>query len=420
MKKHLFIMLSVIFLINSFFVPSAMAEEPKLNAKSAILVDMKNPMVLYEKNSNDEIQPSGFTKIVTALVVLENCSDLSQVITAPSETIARCDFSFGNMGILGEENLSVEALLQGMLLYDAAEAAEVLAGFTFGNYVKFIAAMNEIAKKVGAENTHFENAGGYFDEKQKTTVNDIALICQYAMKNDTFANIVNKGMAEIEPTNKYRERRYLANTNMFVGKTRSLDFYTTNVFGVKTASMKGHGYGISVAFKNSKGSFLCVTAGNENSLSAHEDVQKLRKYVSEGFTNVKIAKKGDIIEEVEVPNGRTSHVLLKAEDELSVRLPVDYDESKIFKWTEKNADLRAPIEKDAVLGALKISYDGKNVGSVNLIAYDSVEFSAGKSIKLFFGAIFTSPFFYIPLILFIAYFALSVYKELKSRKTKSK
>ena len=419
MKKFIFTFL-IIFLICNLSAPFVMAKEPELNAKSAILIDIKNPMVLYEKNSDDKIQPAGFTKIVTALVVLENCNDLGQVISAPQETIASCDFSFGNMGILANEELSVQELLEGMLVYDAAEAAEVLAGFTFGNYGKFIAAMNDMAKSLGLENTKFQNAGGYYDEEQYTTVKDISVIAQYAMENPMFAEIVKKGMVEIEPTNKYREKRYLANTNMFVGRTRSLDYYSEKVFGVKTSYMKSEGYGICIAFNNSKGTFLCVTANGENATAAHNDAQTLRQYVIDGFVNVKLASKDDIIEEVIVPNGTPSHVLLKAKEELSVRLPVGYDEAKIFKWTEKSGDIKAPIEKDDVLGTLNISYNGKNVGHVDLVAYDSVRFSSGKTVKLFFKAIFTSPFFYIPVSLFIIWFLILVYKayKLKSKRNR--
>ena len=226
MNKLILKSLCTFLIIITTLIHSTFAQELKLDAQNAILVDMKNSMILYDKSSNKPIQPAGFTKIVTAMVVLDNCEDLSQVIVAPKETIAACDFSFGNMGILAEEELSAKDLLEGMLVYDAAEAAEILAGFTFGNYNKFIAAMNDLAKKAGAENTVFKNAGGYYDENQQSTVADIAKIALYAMKNDAFAETVKKGMVEIEPTNKYREKRYLANTNMFVGRTRSLDFYS--------------------------------------------------------------------------------------------------------------------------------------------------------------------------------------------------
>ena len=420
MKRLIFIIWLMIFSTVNLSSAIVFAKEPELDASSAILVDISNPMVLYEKNINAKIQPSGYTKIVTALVVLQNCEDLNQMITASRETINDCDFSFGNMGVLANEELSAKELLEGMLVYDAAEAGELLAGFTFGNYGKFISKMNELAKSVGAENTNFKNAGGYYHEEQYTTVNDMAKIIAYAMENPEFAQIVKKGMVEIEPTNKYREKRYLANTNMFVGRTRSLDFYSPKVSGVKTAYMKDHGYGISIMFENSMGKFMCVTAGGKNSTSAHNDAQKLREYVAKGFTNVKIAKKGDIIEEIEIPNGAPSHVLLKASNELSVRLPVDFDEKKIFKWTEKNASIKAPIEKDTVLGRLIISYDGKNVGRVNLTAYDDVDFSLGKSINLVFTAIFTSPFFYVPLILVTGFVIRTIFKANKEKLKRKK
>lgn len=414
MKRYICFVLCILTAV--FSVLPAAAAEPELTSSSAVLIDMKNEMVLYEKNENQKIQPAGFTKIVTAIAVLENCDDLSQVITASADTISACDFSFGNMGILAGENLSVEALLNGMLIYDAAEAAELLAGFTFGNYGKFIAEMNRIADMVGAKDTAFVNAGGYYNENQYTTPADIAKIALYAMKNDTFAQIVKKDMVELAPTNKYRETRYLSNTNLFVGKARSLDFFSSKVFGVKTSYMKEHGYGICIAFENSRGKFLCVTAGASGSANAHTDAQHLREFVIDGFTNVKLAEKGDIIEEVDIPNGKTDHVLLKTAEELSVRLPVDYDENKITRWTSKLGELRAPIEKGQVLGSLNISYDGTVAGSVDLIAYEAVERSGGKSIGLFFKAIFTSPFFYVTVVILVLVFFILIFKAVNEKK----
>lgn len=420
MKRVISVSLSLLLIFINILIIPVSANDVKLDSENAILVDMQNSMVLHEKNGTASIQPAGFTKIVTALVVLENCSDLEQVISAPAETIAACDFSFGNMGVLGGEELSARALLEGMLLYDAAEAAEILAGFTFGDYDKFISAMNAVATAAGAENTVFKNAGGYYDEHQHTTVADIAKIAQYAMNNTAFAQIVKKDIIEIPPTNKYRETRYLSNTNMFVGRARSVDFYSERVSGVKTSYMKDHGYGICISFENSKGKFMCVTAGGTNANAAHTDAQTLREHTTTGFTNVQIASKGDIIEEVSVPNGNISHVLLKTAEELSVRLPVGYNESDIQKWTEKIANLKAPIQKGQILGTLNIAYNGETVGSVNLIAYDSVEYSIGKSVSLFIGKVVTSPLFYLPILAVIMAFAVLVLKAYHERKHKNK
>jgi len=417
------ILTAILCIMNTFSFPVS-ADAPDIKATGAILIDTQNSMVMYEKNSTARIQPAGFTKIVTALVVLENCNNLNEVISASPETIAECDFSFGNMGILANEELSVDALLNGMLLYDAAEAAEVLAGYTFGNYNKFISAMNELAKKAGALDTVFTNAGGYYDEQQYSTVADISKIALYAMKNSAFSQIVKKDMAVIEPTNKYHETRYLSNTNMFVGRNRSLDFYSQRVSGVKTSYMKDFGYGICITFENSKGNFLCVVSGAGNATEAHTEAQVLRQYAADGFTSVKIAKKDDIIEEVVVPNGKTDHVLLKTADDLYVCLPIGYDESKIYKISTKDNNISAPIEKDQVLGTLSVSYDGNEVGSTDLIAYSAVERSAGKSVRLFFISIFTSPLFYLPALAVLGAFAVMIYKanisKLRKLKTKGK
>lgn len=423
MKRFVYGAICLVLILTYTMFPTAFAEEiiPEIDGQSAIMIDMQNSMILYEKNPDAVIQPSGFTKIVSALVVLENCQNLGQVVTAPAETIAECDFTYGNMGVLGGEELSIAALLEGMLIYDAAEAAEVLAGYTFGDYNKFIDAMNEIATKAGATNTHFKNAGGYYDAEQRTTVTDIVRIANYAMNNPSFAEIVKKDVLEIPPSNKYRQKRYLSNTNMFVGRARSVDFYTEKAFGVKTSYMKDHGYGICLAFENSKGKFLCVVANGTNADTAHTDAEKLRQYASSGFTSVKIASKGDIIEEVSVPNGKISHVLIKTEKELSIRVPLGYNSEDITTTTNKPDTLNAPIAKDAVLGTMDVFYKGELVGSVNLVADDNVERSSGKSVRIFINKIVTSPFFYIPvgaIVLFIAYTVLKTFLAYKRRDKK--
>lgn len=414
MKKFILSFLCSLLIVVSVLTPAAFAEGelPEISGESAIMIDMQSHMILYEKNSNLSIQPAGFTKIVSALVVLENCQNLGQVVTASPETIAACDFTFGNMGVLGGEELSVAALLEGMLIYDAAEAAEVLAEYTFGDYNRFIDAMNELVSKVGATNTYFKNAGGYYDAEQKTTVADMILIANYAMKNPEFANIVKKDVLEIPATNKYREKRYLSNTNMFVGRARSVDFYTEKAFGVKTSYMKDQGYGICLAFENSKGKFICIVANGTNANTAHADAESLRQYAADGFTSVKIASKGDIIEEVSVPNGKISHVLIKTEKELSIRVPLGYNSEDITKVTNKPDTLKAPITKGAVLGTMDVFYKDELVGSVNLVADDNVERSSGKSVRIFINNVVTSPFFYIPvglIVLFIAYTVLKTY-----------
>lgn len=423
MKKFLFGVLCLIILISTTFTPAVLAEEiiPEIDGESAIMVDMQNSMVLYEKDSNLTIQPAGFTKIVSAIVVMENCQDLTKIVTASPEVIAECDFTYGNMGVLGGEELSIQALLEGMLIYDAAEAAQVLAEYTFGDYNKFIDEMNKLAAKVGADNTHFKNAGGYYNPEQRTTVADMVLIVNYAMKNPKFAEIVKKDVLEIPATNKYKEKRYLSNTNMFVGRARSVDFYTDKAFGVKTSNMKNEGYGICLAFENGKGKFLCIVANGTNAKTAHTDAEKLRQYASSGFTAVKVAGKGEVIDEVSVPNGKISHILLKTEAELSIRVPLGYDNKDITKTITKSDSLKAPITKGTILGKMDVYYKGKFVGSVNLIANDNVERSTGKSIRIFIHNVVTSPLFYIPvgaIVIFIAFVVLKTIYIYKHRNKK--
>ncbi|MBE7030610.1 MAG: D-alanyl-D-alanine carboxypeptidase [Ruminococcaceae bacterium] len=397
--KKLFFLLCFLLI----FTTSVAAEPPEVKAPYAILADTKNNVILYEKNINDTFQPGGLSKLMTAIVALESGMDLSQPITADPELIASCDFSFGNMGVLAKETLTANDLLGGMMIYDAAEAAELLAASHPDGRDGFVTLMNEKATAIGATNTHYTSAGGYPDENQHTTAYDQFLIAQYALQNQTLRSIMATQTYVIEPTNRYTQTRYLQNTNQFVVK--SLDNYSPSTIGLKTSYIKGVGYTLSAAATRNNTTLVCIVANAPNEggkNQAYPDVQRLMDYGFGNFRTFRLVTKGEIIDELRINNGRnTDHILLQAGTHLEGGLPIDYDPKELVRTIHKE-QAKAPISEGQPVGTLTISYQGRTVGEAPLVANESVERDNVKSVTNFLSRVFLSPLFLTPLFLLLA------------------
>ena len=211
MKKYIYTFILALIIIFTY-TTSAFAEKlpvPTLNAQSAIMIDMKTGKVIYNKNADTKLYPASTTKILTAIIALEKCEDLSTVVTASHAAIDPITLEDSHMGILVGEQLTLEQLIYGMLVYSANDAANVLAIHIAGSLDAFAQMMNEKAQSLGASNSHFMNPHGFHDDEHYTTASDLAVIARYAMGNEKFREIVKTARYIIEPTNKYEETRYL-------------------------------------------------------------------------------------------------------------------------------------------------------------------------------------------------------------------
>ena len=193
---------------------------PIVSAQGALAIDLDSGISLYEKNPDIKLLPASTTKIVTALVVLDSYP-LDQVIT-----VGRIKVDGQKMGLFLGEQITVENLLYGLLVFSANDAAEVLASNYPGGYGAFIEAMNIKAKDLSMLNSYFQNPVGLDGSNQVTTAKDLIRVSEVAMKNPEFAKIVGTKVARFTDTTgniKYN----LKNINELLG-------VVPGVLGVKT------------------------------------------------------------------------------------------------------------------------------------------------------------------------------------------
>ncbi len=193
---------------------------PTLSAQGAMAVDLMSGVSLYEKNPDNTLLPASTTKIVTALVVLDTYS-LDQIMT-----VGKIKVEGQKMGLFFGEQITVEQLLYGLLVYSANDAAEVLAQNYPGGYDQFIVAMNVKAKELSMNNSSFQNPVGLDSNSQISTARDLVRVSEVAMRNPEFAKIVgtkNIIVHDVTGNSKYN----LKNINQLLGTV-------PGVMGVKT------------------------------------------------------------------------------------------------------------------------------------------------------------------------------------------
>ena len=212
-SKNLYRFLITFFLC--FMITNIYASnELDLTAKTAIAVDADTLNILYGKEINTKVYPASITKIMTAILALENL-DLNKSITV-SKTAIQIPWDSSSIYLKEGEILTVEELLYGLLLDSGNDAANVLGEAVSGSLSDFYSLMNKKAKELGCTGTNFVNAHGYSHDDHYTTALDIAKIFSYCVKNETFLKIISTKFYIIDETNKTNEKRYLANTNRLI------------------------------------------------------------------------------------------------------------------------------------------------------------------------------------------------------------
>ena len=186
------------------------SNEPVLNARAAIIYDRSTKEIIWGKNENVKKAMASTTKIMTAIVVLENCNLNDEVIISKKAA----GIGGSRLKLNAGDKITVEGLLYGLLLKSGNDTAIALAEHTAGSVEEFANIMNKKAKELGLNNTNFVTPHGLDNDNHYTTAYELALITDYALNNETFCNIVNTKSITI---NINGNPRAIGNTNELLG-----------------------------------------------------------------------------------------------------------------------------------------------------------------------------------------------------------
>jgi len=190
-----------------------------ISADAAILMEVETGTILYEKNAHSKYYPASITKIMTALLTLEN-SALDEMVTYSDSAVFSIGPGSSNIGVNPGEILSVEDSLYALLLKSANEVANGLGEHVAGSMDEFALMMTARAKEIGAVNTNFTNASGLHNDNHYTSAYDMALIASEALSHPIFRQLNATLRHSIEPTNRHSETRYLLMGNKMLNPTQ--------------------------------------------------------------------------------------------------------------------------------------------------------------------------------------------------------
>jgi len=376
-KKILIILITILSILSGIIYtnPVQAASTPNftIHSQGAILIDSASGKVLYGKNENGKLYPASTTKILTAILAIENCKPTDK-ITASYEAVMSIPAGYSNAAIQPGETIGFQDLLDMFLIHSANEIGNIFAEHISGSVENFANLMNKKAAQIGCKNTHFTNPSGIHDENHYSTAYDMALIARYCMQNDTFRNTVAKSTCTIEPTEKY-EKRFFRNTNDLLNK--SSDYYYSNAIGIKTGYTSQAKRCLIAASKKDNLELITVVLGAEPTYGddkRYEDTINLFEY---GFSNYKIQKivaKNTIIKELEIENATkdTKNLSLLVKNDISGIVPASVNVANLDYTVNLNELIAAPIKEGDVLGKIKYNIEGFEY-SADLVANHAVE-----------------------------------------------
>ncbi|MDF2544204.1 MAG: putative secreted protein [Herbinix sp.] len=344
-------------------------EGPFVYAESAIVMEASTGLILYEKNINEKHYPASITKIMTALLAIEN-SSLGDTVTFSTESVYDVDLDSSRIGIDVGEKLTMQQCLYGIMLESANEVSYAIAEHVAGSVEEFAKLMNEKAKSLGCLNTNFTNPHGLPDDSHVTSAYDMALITRAAMANTTFRKITGARTYQIPPTNLQSETRYLRNHHRFI---LGQDYLYEDCIGGKTGYTSKSLYTLVSVAKRGDLELICVVMKDDSFEHQYTDTQKLFNY---GFDNFSIYPINEVENNTvinESPLFTRYNPMLSKSDTPMITDEKGYlvlPNTASFDDAQKEVSFLSDIELkpgDNIVGKLSYTYNDKYVGGANII-----------------------------------------------------
>lgn len=344
---------------------------PILNSRRYIIYDRLSKRALYGKDIDKETAMASTTKIMTAIIVLENCNNLKEEFTIP-EKVSHVQGS--TLGLKKDDKITINDLLYGLLLRSGNDCAVALSIAIAENTENFISLMNKKAEVLGLAKTHFVTPHGLDDPNHYTTPYELALITDYALKNEKFAKIVKTVNYTIQINNVPKE---IKNTNEVLCNN------VEGVYGVKTGFTNNAGRCLVTSVKRNNLDFIIIVLAADSRKYRAEDTVKLINYA---FKNYRYENLETEITE-EFNNWQYINLERITVNKAQNKLRVVLGNYKI-KSLATNTDItfetnaisykEAPIQKNEKVGNIIVKNGEEIIETIDILAANNVE---RKSIK---------------------------------------
>ncbi len=385
-KKMTALLLTAVLVLSLLFLQAALAyaegetgnaEEPAIKAEAAILIDADTGRVLWSKNGEERHFPASMTKMMTALLGISLLPPDANITI--SENAANTEDT--PLHIAKGDVITSEELLRGMMMMSDNGAAVAVAEQIDGSTALFADRMNEKAAEIGMKDTHFANPNGLTDPNHYSTPHDMARLAQYGMKNPVFRDFVRQKELQISWLSPAGKTILAENTNELLGNYEGIT-------GIKTGWTKAAGGCLAASAERNGVHLIAVVMKSPTEDERFADMRQILDY---GFQNVTLTN-GPTTKEasrhVWVKGSANSRVRVHPATDIDFPLLPGEDAKKFSVRYEVQRVLAGPLYAGQVVGRAVITYDGEEVGSVDMTADEA---PAGFSIGSWLVGLFERP-----------------------------
>ena len=426
MKRLFTLFFAVVLTVSCFVMPASAVFDPssvyQVQASSTYIVNTDTNIILYEKNSTEQVPAGGLTKLMCAALVLTNYGDELDTRTFQMP-FAVSDYVYGtdNADMRSGETYTLREALYAMLLRNANDAAMGMAYQLSGNDLSgWVSQMNSLSQQIGTTNSTWTDACG-LDDGNVTTAVDMYLILRYLMGFDAFVEIAGSPTFEMPAKEKHTKSFILTNQNVALNKTSGGKFYRSAMKGgmcdvlgyQKDTGTQSY---VSWASQDGETYIFCVmgspdtadTYGYSTRRSALYETTQLIDWVYSGFSVQAALDPDQALAEIPVKySSETDTLLLYPDDQMMTILPSSSDSSVTQKFFHLPESAAAPIKQGDVIGTVEIRLAGETIGVVNLVAGQDVNRNpvlfAVAQFQAFLGSL------YLKVVLALSAIALALY-----------
>ena len=332
---------------------------PKLDAGSWALIDADTGLYLAGKDPDKQVPIASTTKIMVALVALDEGVDMDEKVTVSEDAAAYAGSIYSNVGLYPYDQVSVEDLLTAALVPSGTDAVYALAEHLGdGSVDEFVGKMNDKAKEMGLKNTHFENPAGIDDPENYSSAGDLARMAREAMKYPEFRKIV----AEPEATISTQDRQIqIVNTNLLVVPNSGYDYGPAT--GVKTGTSPQAGACLVASAESGDESYIVVILDAAGDFQRFDAARTALEYGFGKFENKPLVKQGDDFADLELPYRRDESVKLVAAKNVTALAGPGLTVARQAKHKEAPPSAK----KGQQLGTVEVSVEGRDAGSSPLV-----------------------------------------------------
>lgn len=365
LKRKLAPIILILLIFTNFLGVYANADL-KVDAKAAILMEVNTGEIIYKLNEHERLAPASITKIMTMLLGVEALNS-GRISLNDKVIISNHASRMGGSQVYLEagETQTVEDLFRAIAIRSANDASVALAEHIAGSEEIFVKMMNEKAKELGMENTHFANASGLPNENHYVSAYDVAIMSKELLKYPIVNEWLTTYMYDLKVGRNKNSVQTMVNTNRLVKEYEG----TT---GIKTGSTNEAGFCISASAKRGDLELIAVVLGSKTSQIRFDEAKRMLDYGFANFESINIGKKGDIVATLPVEKGKLYEVDIMLERDSFVLLPKG-ESGNIEKDVVLPDIIKSPMSAGDVVGELIIRLNGKEIDRVNLVIKSEVE-----------------------------------------------